>query len=159
MRRPWCPRWRSFNVKIDIPSSFNHINNQIKQVLDHRENKKVYFNFDNSKFTFILQGEWHGLTVSLEDCHSKGRRIESRSSQFFYPNSNSFVRCQSLIQVEKEVNVPKKALIQSRDGRRRRERREESNEPAGVSGMKNTEQRKMVRIKNLIKWSTPSSDE
>ena len=110
MRRPWCPRWRSFNVKIDILSSFNHINNKIKQVLDHRENKKVYFNFDNSKFTFILQGEWHGLTVSLEDCHSKGRRIESRSSQFFYPNSNSFVRCQSLIQVEKEVNVLKKRL-------------------------------------------------
>ena len=30
-------------------------------------------------------GEWHGLTVSVEACHSKDRGIKSRSFSLFYP--------------------------------------------------------------------------
>ena len=29
-------------------------------------------------------GEWRGLTVSVEDCHSKGRRFEPPSIFFFF---------------------------------------------------------------------------
>ena len=33
---------------------------------------------------FFLGGEWRGLAVSTEDCHSEGRGIEYRSFSFFY---------------------------------------------------------------------------
>ena len=29
------------------------------------------------------EGEWRGLAVSIEDCHSKGQRFKSRSVLFF----------------------------------------------------------------------------
>ena len=32
--------------------------------------------------TVNFEGEWRGLVVSAEDCHSKGRGIESRSFLF-----------------------------------------------------------------------------
>ena len=37
-----------------------------------------------------IAGEWHGLMVSIEDCHSKGRGIESQSFYFIY----SFLNCE-----------------------------------------------------------------
>ena len=33
---------------------------------------------------FIYWGEWRGLTVSVEDCHSNGRGIKSRSFPFLF---------------------------------------------------------------------------
>ena len=42
----------------------------------------VSVNFYNSMI-FREGGEWHGLAVSVEACHSKGRGIESRSFSFF----------------------------------------------------------------------------
>ena len=32
--------------------------------------------------------EWRGLTVSIEDCHSKSRRFESRPFSFFFSQKN-----------------------------------------------------------------------
>ena len=37
-------------------------------------------------FYFISYGEWRGLTVSVEDCHSKGRGFESPPRRFLLKN-------------------------------------------------------------------------
>ena len=63
-----------------------------------------------------------GLAVSTEDCHSKGRGFEPRSSSFFSRRKN--VRLTKVKPTRREREV---AAVQ--------EQREKEEEPAGKSGM------------------------
>ena len=44
---------------------------------------KALLLFHSTNADFGTIGEWRGLTVSVEDCHSKGRRFASPSCRHF----------------------------------------------------------------------------
>ena len=76
-------------------------------------------------------GEWHGLAVSIEACHSKGRGIKSRSFLFLLftpkPESRRGVR-------HKKKRKSTKGT-RNEERWRARERRIEEERSAGVSGL------------------------
>ena len=41
------------------------------------------YGYNACMLLIVNKGEWHGLVVSTEDCHSKGRRFKSRLFQIF----------------------------------------------------------------------------
>ena len=43
---------------------------------------RTHLFFKSIFITLVSWGVWHGLVVSTEACHSKGRGIESRRRQF-----------------------------------------------------------------------------
>ena len=93
------------------------------------------------KMKVILLGERRGLVVITEDCHSKGRGIESRS----YLQQTGAKKCES-----------EKWNRWSISREERRERRIKEEGPAGVSGMDT--RIGLVCFEKTLKWSTPSKD-
>ena len=74
--------------------------------------------WDKSTSNTVLKGEWHGLAVSIEACHSKDRGIESRS--FYFLLFGRSINSKNLGQIDGSVV--------------RHARRIEEERPAGVSG-------------------------
>ena len=72
------------------------------------------------RVTYIKLGEWHGLGVNEEACHSKGQRFESRPFLLFW-SSDGFHASLAGDQLAFQ---------------RRREWLKEKERPAGKSGMK-----------------------
>ena len=88
-------------------------------------------------------GEWHGLVVSVEACHSKGRGIKSRSfSLLIVPFS--YIRLFNIIRSINRFHV-------ANDERHARRDKEEG--PAGVLGkVYGTRERMNWFVSKTIKW-------
>ena len=85
-----------------------------------------------------VTGEWHGLVVIVEACHSKGRGFESGLFLFL-------LRGHPEASIARWINFWEMLWIM-----KSREQRDGEEEPAGKRGMKNTKGRKMVRTKQTI---------
>ena len=113
------------------------------------KNKK---NEETSYKRLLWLGEWRGLVVSAEDCHSKGRGIESRSFSFFYsfPNQSR----EEAFVTRRNVRV-RKWPATKRDGERGSgEKKKRKNQQADQERL-----RELVRfVSKTIKWSTPSKE-
>ena len=103
--------------------------------------------FNEAPLLYLCKkGEWHGLAVSAEACHSKGRRFESPSFLSFV--SRRTVRLRKVSRQEER----------ERSGHAGVARREK--QQAFESGTKHEERKEDGSDeKSLIKWSMPSSEE
>ena len=94
-------------------------------------------------FSFVLEGEWRGQAVSVEDCHYKGREFESPCRPSFFWTKNVSWSGNEECVIAKWSGTCK--TRRSREGKTTK---------AIVSGMVTRET--VWFVSKTIKWSTPS---
>ena len=95
--------------------------------------------------------EWHGLAVSVEACHSKGRGFETAPSPLLF-----FFRERSSSKLEWRNAGRKEQAIHPREKKGGNETKKTGGDESFSKAEWLRERHKKVRATNSIKWSTPS---